>query len=137
MQHKINVHWLYMYYEKRGCVSGAGLAEEPEIDLGLSVQHSTNTTKNQHNFVEFLTIYRIAGNFGEVLIWWFGEFGKDRQIKNSPIWIIACVHAYDTKNSDRQIKNSPIPTENQFAKFNARQIFPLYGYIYAWCSGVD
>ena len=35
--------------------------------------------------------------------------------------------AYSTKNSDRQIKNSPIPTESQFAKFNARQIFPLYG----------
>ena len=38
-----------------------------------------------------------------------------------------CMHAYGAKNSDRQIKNSPIPTENQFAKFNARQIFPLYG----------
>ena len=38
-----------------------------------------------------------------------------------------CVHAYGTKNSDHQIKNLSIPTDSQFAKFNARQIFPLYG----------
>ena len=38
-----------------------------------------------------------------------------------------CMRAYGTKNSDHQIKNSPIPTKSQFAKFNARQIFPLYG----------
>ena len=25
--------------------------------------------------------YRIAGNFGKVLIWGFGEFGKDHHIK--------------------------------------------------------
>ena len=37
-----------------------------------------------------------------------------------------CMCAYGAKNSDRQIKNSPIPTENKFAKFNARQIFLLY-----------
>ena len=29
--------------------------------------------------------YSIAGNFGEVLIWRFGELGKDYQIKNAPI----------------------------------------------------
>ena len=38
-----------------------------------------------------------------------------------------CMRAYGAKNSDCQIKNLPIPTENQFAKFNAHQIFPLYG----------
>ena len=39
-----------------------------------------------------------------------------------------CMRAYGAKKSDRQIeKNSPIPTESQFAKFNARQIFPQYG----------
>ena len=38
-----------------------------------------------------VTIYCIEGNFGEILIWWFGEFSKDRQIKNSPILINACV----------------------------------------------
>ena len=36
-----------------------------------------------------------------------------------------CMRAYGTKNSYRQIKNSPIPTQSQFAKFNAYQIFPL------------
>ena len=41
-----------------------------------------------------------------------------------------CMRAYGAKNSDRQIeKNSPIPTESQFAKFNARQIFPLYSMV--------
>ena len=38
-----------------------------------------------------------------------------------------CMCVYGAKNSDRQIKNSPIPTESQFTKFNARQIFLLYG----------
>ena len=38
-----------------------------------------------------------------------------------------CMCVYGSKNSDRQIKNSPIPTESQFTKFNAPQIFPLYG----------
>ena len=38
-----------------------------------------------------------------------------------------CMGAFGAKNSDRQIKSSPIPTESQFAKFNAHQIFPLYG----------
>ena len=38
-----------------------------------------------------------------------------------------CMRAYGAKNSDRQIKNLPIPAESQFAKFNAHQIFPLYG----------
>ena len=71
-------------------------------------------------------IYGIAGNFGEVLIWWFGEIGKDPQIKNSPLSIIVYMCTYGTKNSDRKIKNSPIPTENKFAKFNAHWIFPLY-----------
>ena len=27
----------------------------------------------------------LTGNFGEVLIWWFGKLGKDRQFKKSPI----------------------------------------------------
>ena len=40
-----------------------------------------------------------------------------------------CMRVYGAKNSDRQIKNSLIPTESQFAKFNAHQIFPLYGII--------
>ena len=38
-----------------------------------------------------LVTYCIAGNLARFLIWQFGEFGKDRRIKNSPIWIIACV----------------------------------------------
>ena len=38
-----------------------------------------------------------------------------------------CMRAYGAKNSDCQIKNLPIPTENQFAKFNAHQIVPRYG----------
>ena len=33
-----------------------------------------------------------------------------------------CMRVYGAKNSDRQIKNSLIPTESQFAKFNAHQI---------------
>ena len=37
------------------------------------------------------------------LIWQFGKFGKDRQIKNSPIRIIA-MRVYGANNSDRQIK---------------------------------
>ena len=27
----------------------------------------------------------IVGNFGEVLIWWLGEFGKDCQIKKKKL----------------------------------------------------
>ena len=38
-----------------------------------------------------------------------------------------CMCAYGAKNLDCQIKNSPILTESQFVKFNARQIFSLYG----------
>ena len=41
--------------------------------------------------------------------------------------MVYCTRAYGVKNSGRQIKNSPISTESQFAKFNAHQIFPLYG----------
>ena len=41
-----------------------------------------------------------------------------------------CMRAYGANNSDRQIKNLPILTESQFTKFNARQIFPLYGNIF-------
>ena len=41
-----------------------------------------------------------------------------------------CVRAYGAKNSDHHIKNSPIPTESQFAKFNARQI-SRYTAVYA------
>ena len=37
------------------------------------------------------------------------------------------MRTYGAKNPDRQIKISPIPTKSQFAKFNARQTFPLYG----------
>ena len=37
--------------------------------------------------------------------------------------LFQCMCAYGAKISDRQIKNSPIPTESQFTKFNARQIF--------------
>ena len=40
-------------------------------------------------------IYRIAGSFG--------EFGKCRQIKNSPIYVDYCKCAYGAKNTDRQI----------------------------------
>ena len=36
-------------------------------------------------------VYCIAGNFGEVLIWRFEELGKDRQIKNLPSKLSACV----------------------------------------------
>ena len=48
-----------------------------------------------------------------------------------------CMCAYGTKNSDCQIKNLPVPTESQFAKFNARQIFPLYGMQSNLCIHVD
>ena len=42
--------------------------------------------------------------------------------------MIYCMHVYGAKNSDCQIKKkSPIPTESQFAKFNAHQIFRLHG----------
>ena len=37
------------------------------------------------------------------LIWQFGEFGKDSQIKNLPMIIDYCIHAYGAKNSDHQI----------------------------------
>ena len=37
------------------------------------------------------------------LIWQFGEFGKGSQIKNLPITIDYCIHAYGAKNSDHQI----------------------------------
>ena len=40
------------------------------------------------------------------------------------------MRTYGAKNSDSQIKNSPVPTESQFAKFNAHQIFPLYSMQY-------
>ena len=40
-----------------------------------------------------------------------------------------CMRVYGTKNSDGQIKNSPIPTESQFAQFNACQIFLLYSMV--------
>ena len=40
------------------------------------------------------------------LIWQFGELGKDRQIKNSPIWIIVCV---------------PMALRIQIAKLKVRQ----------------
>ena len=32
-----------------------------------------------------------AGNFDKVLIWQFGEFGVDRQIKNPPTELNTCV----------------------------------------------
>ena len=54
---------------------------------------------------------------------------KIAKLKTQPIWIIACVSIYGAKNSDCQIKSSPIPTESQFAKFNVRQVFLLYGNI--------
>ena len=38
-----------------------------------------------------------------------------------------CMRAYGAKNSDHQIKTSQTPLESQFAKFNVRQIFLLYG----------
>ena len=60
------------------------------------------------------------------LIWKFGEFGEDSQIKSSPIWFIACM-LMAPRIQIVKLKNSPIPTESQFAKFNAHQIFPLYG----------
>ena len=41
-----------------------------------------------------------------------------------------CMHAYGAKNSDHQIKNSPMPTESEFAKFNACQNFPAIQYNY-------
>ena len=44
------------------------------------------------------------------LIWRFGEFGKDRQIKKLAN-MDYCMRAYGVKNSDRQIKSSPIPTD--------------------------
>ena len=45
-----------------------------------------------------------------------------------------CMRAYGVKNSDRQIKSSPIPTESQFTKLNARQIFPLYSMYMPWAE---
>jgi hypothetical protein len=33
----------------------------------------------------------MAGKFGEILNWRFGEFGIDHQIKTSPIELNACV----------------------------------------------
>ena len=59
------------------------------------------------NYAEsYMQLKRIAGNFGEVLIWQFGELGKDRQIKNSPIWIIECW---------------PVALRIQIAKYKIRQ----------------
>ena len=36
------------------------------------------------------------------------------------------MRAYGTQHSNRQIKYLPIPSGGRFAKFNARQSFPLY-----------
>ena len=44
-----------------------------------------------------------------------------------------CMCAYGAKNLDCQIKNSPILTESQFVKFNAHQIFSLYGILAKAC----
>ena len=41
-----------------------------------------------------------------------------------------CMHAYGAKSSDHQIKNSSVPTESQFAKFNACQISRYTVHIY-------
>ena len=37
------------------------------------------------------------------------------------------MRAYEAQHSNHQIKNSPISSGACFAKFNARQSFPLYG----------
>ena len=58
------------------------------------------------SFVYSFGVYRIVGNFGEVLIWRFGEFGKDGQIKNSAVRIIACM---------------PMALRIQIAKLNIHQ----------------
>ena len=65
------------------------------------------------------------GNFGEVFN--LANSVKIAKLKTELTNIDYCTRAYGTKNSDRQIKISPIPTESQFAKFNAHQTFPLYG----------
>ena len=40
------------------------------------------------------------------------------------------MRAYDAQHSNRQLKNSPISFGGHFAKFDARQSFPLYGMTY-------
>ena len=70
-------------------------------------------------------IFCMAGNFGEVLIWQFGEFGIDCQIKNSPVTIElnACIPMAVSV----QIAKNLNFANSHFAKFNARQSYPLCG----------
>ena len=59
------------------------------------------------------------------LIWRFGKFGKDHQIKNSPIYINACtpmvLHIQITKFKFRQYQLRALSAKN-----NACQSYPLY-----------
>ena len=60
------------------------------------------------------------------LIWQFGELGKDHLIKNSPIWIIACM-PMALRIQITKLKICQYLLRANLPKFNARQIFPLYG----------
>ena len=89
-----------------------------DIDDRLTITPPPLQVEHKKECTHFLT-YRAftinnhtrAGKFGEVLIWRFGKFGKDCQIKNLPILIIAC---------------APMALRFQITKFNTRQTFPLY-----------
>ena len=71
-----------------------------------------------------LAVYHIVRNLCGVLIWWFGKFGKDHQIKTRQYILLQCT--FGAKYSDRQTSILSIPTESQFTKFNTCQTFPLY-----------
>ena len=69
--------------------------------------------------------YRIARNFSEVFNlanWQFCR--KSPSLK--PANIISHTIALCRSSCDHQIKNSPMHSDDRFAKFNARQNFPLY-----------
>ena len=65
----------------------------------------------------------------EVLIWRFGEFGIDRQIKNLPIEVKACTPMVASIQIAKFKLHQYHAMESHFASFNADQSYPLYGII--------
>ena len=75
--------------------------------------------RTMDSYIHYNLIPYIAGNFGD-----FANLYKIAKFKTHPGNNSERMRAY--QYSICQIKNSPIPSGGYFAKFNARQSFPLY-----------
>ena len=89
--------------------------------------HSTLELSVQYMYI----IYHIILYSGKLrrgfITWLFGEFGIDRQTKNTPIEPKAYVPMMVRLQIAKFKLNSPIPMESHFIKFNACLSYSLYG----------